>query len=294
MEYREIERRLPQIYKLGGGLVTALVNALEMQNLLPHQLSPLDLKGSIVLSEQLVASENRAWRSFLGKDTIVPTPPQELSVAMLKAKEIGWTQAEAHFFPKIEFEQDSNFPGWTVKPEEWYWQQIKTGTVAKDAATLEEGWIIIDGSQKPQYKDGKQMYENDPFTLLLTQLRKEGKIQVPDWCRDIPKASRFGVSDDELRGSVNPANANLLGVQPEEQVRVPKEIEFNVLGNLYHPEWGKTNTWEWLEDKFEDGNRLIGGNSDSGGLARVNGHASDNRDNFLGFRPLVVFSPRRI
>jgi len=217
--------------------------------------------------------------------------PQELSVAMLKAREIGWTQAEAHFLPRIELKQNSNFPGWTVKPEEWYWQKINEGKVAKDAATLEGVWVVIDGSQKPQYKDGKQMYENDPFAKLLTQLREKGKIQVPDWCRDIPKDSRFGVSHDELRNSVNPAIANLLGVQPE-QVRLPKAIEFNVLGNLYHHEWGKTTSWEWFQDKFEDAYRLIGGHSDFGGLAYVNFYASDYHGDRIGFRPLVAFPPK--
>lgn len=39
---------------------------------------------------------------------------------------------------------------------------------------------------------------------------------------------------------------------------------------------------------FEDGNRLIGSNSDNGGLANVNWNWPDNRNGNIGFRPLIV------
>lgn len=248
---------------------------------------PLD--SQFIPEQQLVSSEQEAWFRFLGHKVEISNPPPELSATLLKAHEIGWTQAEPHFLPKIELEQNSDFPGWTVKPEEWYWQKIREGKVARDAATLDGVWVIIDGSQKPQYADGKQMYENDPFAPLLKQLREEGKIQVPYWCKDIPKDSRFGISHDEIRKHVNPAIATLLGVQPE-QVGALKEIEFNVLGNLAHPEWGnKTTTSEWFQDKFEDGSRLFGGRSDDGGLGDVAYEASGGHYGDLGFRPLVVF-----
>lgn len=266
------------------------VRAAEVARVLREQYGDVPLTNYL-LPEQYGAQEQETLSKFFDRKVIIPTPPQELSVAMLKAKEVGWTQAEAHFLPKIELKQNSDISEWTVRPQDWYWQKIKEGKVAKDAATLEGIWVIIDGSQKPQYKDGKQMYENDPFALVLSQLRKEGKIQVPDWCRNIPVNSRFGISNDELQAHVNPAIANLLGVQPE-QVRLPKAIEFNVLGNFAHPEWGKTNTWEWFADKFGGGRRLIGGDSDRSGLAAVNDRASVYRDGSIGFRPLIAFPPK--
>jgi len=244
-----------------------------------------------LLPEQFGAQEQERLSRFFDRKVTVPTPPQELSIAMLKAKEIEWAQAEPHFLPKMELKQNSDVSEWTIRPENWYWQKIREGKVAKDAATLEGIWVIVDGSQKLQYKDGKQMYENDPFAKVLTQLREAKKIQVPDWCKSIPKDSRFGISNDELQTHVNPAIADFLGVQPE-QVRLPKAIEFNILGNLAHPEWGKTNTWEWFQDKFRDGCRLIGGDSDYGGLADVNFRVSDGRDGHIGFRPLVAFPPK--
>lgn len=270
-------------------IVFAVVGILHAYNT-KNQSSPWQLMDRSI-SAVLIPDRKTRLAAFFGQEVDVPNPPQELSAALIRAQEIGWTQAEAHFLPKMELKQNLNFPGWTVKPEQWYWNKIKEKKVDKNAAALEGIWVIVDGSQKPQYKDGKQMYENDPFAATLAQFRKEGKIQVPDWYRNIPANSRFGISNDELQNHVNPAIANLLGVQPE-QVRLPKAIEFNVLGNFAHPEWGKTNTWEWFADKFEGGFRLVGGGSVRGGLAFVDCDASGGHFDSVGFRPLVAFPPK--
>lgn len=262
----------------------------EVARVLREQYGDVPLTNYL-LPEQFGAQEQEKLSRFFDRKITVPTPPQELSVAMLKAKEIGWTQAEPHFLPKMELKQNSDISEWTIRPEDWYWQKIREGKVAKDAATLEGIWVIVDGSQKPQYKDGKQMYENDPFAKVLAQLREAKKIQVPDWCKNIPKDSRFGISNDELQTHVNPAIADFLGVQPE-QVRLPKAIEFNILGNLAHPEWGKTNTWEWFQDKFGGGYRLVGGGSGDGGLTGVRSGVSGGHGGYVGFRPLVAFPPK--
>lgn len=270
-------------------IVSAVVGILHAYNT-KNQLSPLQLMDRSI-STVLIPDRKTKLAAFFGQEVDVPNPPQELSAALIRAQEIGWTQAEAHFLPKIELKQNSNFPGWTVKPEQWYWEQIKERKVEKGAASLEGIWMIVDGSQKPQYKDGKQMYENDPFAATLAQLRKEGKIEVPDWCKHIPEGSRFGISHDEIRKHVNPAIATLLGVQPE-QVSLPKAIEFNVLGNLAHPEWGKTNVWEWMNEKFGGASRLIGGCSDGGGLANVGCRTAGDHGGSIGFRPRIAFSPK--
>lgn len=117
--------------------------------------------------EQYVAEEQKALSKFFDRKVTVPTPPQELSMAMLKAGEIGWTQAEAHFLPKINLKQNSVFPGWTTKPGEWFWKRLKKGELTKDATTLEGIWVVVDGSQKPDYENGKQMYKNDPFANVI-------------------------------------------------------------------------------------------------------------------------------
>lgn len=258
----------------------------------PHVSDPLalpNIEAPLSLSDQLVVREKDAWKSFLGTEDIdVPNPPQELLDALARAEEKGITVFEAHFFPRIEFEQNSQYPGWNVRPEGWYWEQIKTGNVAEGAAKLDGLWVLVDGSQKPAYDKGRQLHENDPFGLILTRLRREGKIAVPDSYRHVPEISRFAVTPNEREAHFNSALAEMLGVQAD-LVRVLRAIEFNVLGNLYHPEWGQTNTAEWFNDKFEGDDRLIGGGSDYGGLAYVYCHWSGGRGGGVGFRPLVVF-----
>ena len=93
---------------------------------------------------------------------------------------------------------------------------------------------------------------------------------------------------DEVECHAGGAAAEILGVD-KERIRVPKEIEFNIVGNLHHPEWGETNTSEWLYDTFEGGHRLLGGYSDGGGLADVDGCRPDDHLDDIGFRLLAEF-----
>jgi len=96
------------------------------------------------------------------------------------------------------------------------------------------------------------------------------------------------LSWDQLHNDILPEIAKKFGVS-QSQIRLPKAIEFNVLGNMHHSEWGETNTWEWFEDSFEADSRLVGGRSDVGGLALVNHLSSASPYDNVGFRPLVVF-----
>ena len=170
----------------------------------------------------------------------------------------------------MAFAKDDTHPGWGVKPEDWYWENITSGKIDADAPSLSGHWVIIDNTQKPDYDDGKQLYPEDPF-----------KSNLPD-------ESRFSLSWDELHGDVLPKIAERLNI-PKDKVRLPKEIEFNILGNLYHKEWGQTSTYEWFEDKFGSDRRLIGGSSDDGGLADVDWDQPGTRYGSIGFRPLIVF-----
>ena len=239
--------------------------------------------------EQLVASEKEAWKQFLGKEINIPEPPQQLFEAARLAIEHGITSFEAHLLPKLELKQNSKFPGWHIKPEEWYWQKIKEGEIAKDAARLPGVWVLVDGAQKPNYDDGKQLYENDGFGQILLRLREEGRIETPNSYSHVPRTSRFAVTPIERETHFYQALAEVLNVG-KDKVRITREIESNIIGNIHHPEWGQTNTSEWFDDKFGDGRRLVGGRSDYGGLARVDCNWRDDRLGNVGFRPLIVFS----
>lgn len=276
---REVLGRLPQVHPERADVQAMLQLA---ESLSRRRNGSVE---SISTLDQLVPQQKEAWKQFLGREIVVPQPPQELLDVWTHAIEQGITVFEAHFLPKTELKQNSKYPGWLVKPKEWFWQKIKEGKVAKDAAKLKGSWVLIDASPKPNYNDGQQLYENDPFAQTIVTLRGKDAIQTP---ANTPSTSRFKISWDEIHGQVLPEIARLLEVEGK-KVRLPKEIEFNIIGNIHHPEWGQTNTWEWFEDSFEADGRLCGGDSSHGGLADVGDDWSGDRSDGIGFRPLVVF-----
>jgi len=244
------------------------------------------------LVERFTGQKQEILSTFFGREIPVPTPPKELFDTMLRAREINWTQAEAHFLPPLRLEQDSEIPGWKVRPEQWFWDQIIEGKITSDSATLDGHWVIVDGSQKPYDEDGMPMYEKDPFASVLEKLRLEGKIEAHHgWGDETLDNSRFNISRGELREQVFPAIAELLGVK-RNQARLPKAIEFNFLGNIAHPEWNDTSTTEWFDDHFMNGDLLVGGEHFflfDEGVITVSEVPSDFRLQNLGFRPMIVF-----
>lgn len=248
---------------------------------------PLPTKDQ--LREQLVLKEKDALSHFFGKDIVVPEPPVELLSTLERFEELRVTGFEPHFLPEVVLKEKSAFPGWKVKPEKWFWQRLKDGSIEKAAATLQEGWYLVDGRTKPNYNDGKQYYENDGvIQATIHELREAGKIQT---LRSVPKDSRFGASPNEIEGIILPEFVR--NTEAEGIVRNMRYIEFNVFGNIHHPEWGNTNTGQWFSDKFSDGGRLIGGGSVFGGLANVRDVWSDARFDGTGFSPAVEFPSQK-
>lgn len=243
---------------------------------------------SVVTSVEKPSVKTSELQTFSQDQLILPETalPQEVSDALQRAEKAGIGVFEAYRLSGITLTRDSQVKGWDKKPDDWYWDQIKNGKLSPDAAKLPDAWVLIDKTQKKDYnKYGKQMYKNDPFGPILQKLRNIKKIQS---IKGTPDTSRFGISHYELTLVVLPEIAKLLGVD-KSAVKLPKEIEFNVIGNFKHPEWGKINTWEWFDDKFGVDRRLRGGFSGYGGLASVNYDWSDRHRDLIGFRPFVVF-----
>jgi len=230
-----------------------------------------------------------AIKRFSRDQLILPETqiPQEVSDILQRAERAG-IRLEPYHLSNVVLDENSSVEGWNSKPERWYWEQIGKGNIGQDAPKLSDSWVLVDPITRPDYKDGEQLHISDPLGPLLAKLRKEKKIKN---LKGIPAASRFVISPNELIAVVLPEIAELLGVEAS-AVRLPKAIEFNVIGNMKHPEWGQANTWEWFEDNFEDDNRLAGGDSDNGGLADVDYGWSCGRYGGVAFRPLVVVSPK--
>ena len=233
----------------------------------------------------LVGRESENLREFFVYDIDVPPVPEEITPEQYeKWKELGF---ELHYLPEEDLTKGRDLPGWKKKPKDWFYDKIQEGKVSEDATKLPGAWILADSREKPQYNDGDQTYEDDEkIGKVLKKLRANGVIE------DFKKAdSRFNISWGELnKTEMKEALAEILNTDPQ-NLRLPRAVEWNYLGNAFYERWGETSTWEWFEDEYDKGlGRLYGGDSDYGGLSYVYWDAPVNPIDCLGFRPLVVFS----
>lgn len=251
--------------------------------------------------DEILDRERKAHRDFFGQRFSLKSFRETLEkYGSEKISEWQRLGLEPHFLPEIAMPRDAAFPGWKVKPEDWYYNEVAAGKILRQQpggslipekeVKLEGITVLVDTRLKPPFNNGKQMFENDNLLgPIIERLRKEGKIARYDY----DKSSRFGVSADEWEEHIKPEIAKLLGLKVS-QVRLERAIEGNIIPQLYpdmprHKD-GKTNVWVWYEEYLGDrGSRLFGGFSSYGGLAYVDYYySSDFRWDRRGFRPLAV------
>ena len=250
--------------------------------------------------ERIVARERACHLAFFDQEFDLTAFAQTLK-KYGESKIRFWQKLEMEpvFLPEVAMPQDTNFRGWKVKPESWFWQKIAEGRILRQVGNklvpikevrLEGITALIDTRLKPKYDAGKQMYENDNLLgPIIEDLRRAKKIAKYEYG---PKSSRFGVSADEWETCSKPVLAQKLGLD-ESQIRLEREIEANVIPQIYlymsRKDDGKTDTWEWREEYFGDrGGRLVGGLSGGGGLAHVSDSSSGDHWHSRSFRPLAV------
>lgn len=167
----------------------------------------------------------------------------------------------------------------------WLNKQISEGRISRDVDLLPKGYFILDVS-KGLSSDSEGLGE------ILTELRRQGKIQVPDHCKKVRSDSRTALSADEIDGKdsfVVEAVASVLGLRPEEKLTTPSCAVLNYYGNLVnHPALGKVTTPEWLADSFVRGGRLIGSGF-CGDLDGVNRFAASSRHHRVSFNLMIQF-----
>lgn len=235
---------------------------------------------------ELLATQSEALDRFFGNEAL-PEPRKEHFEFIERTQEMGFS-FKLFLEPNRIFTQDADFPGWLIRPNPYFWSLIKSGRLSSDAARLSLGWVALETVQKPPYDGGQQLYYDgiDPLGPVLEDLRKKGKIKIPDWCKHVPSISRFGISPLEIEGTILNSAAELMRARKVEQ---SPYMLFNFVGNLAYPEWGQTNTSEWFADKTGDGFRLLGGLSNRGGLACVVDWDPGLHNGHVGFRLLVRF-----
>ena len=237
---------------------------------------------------EIIERERTKLRDFFGADMEVPPIPAE--VTQEKYEKWKEMKLELHYIPAADMTEDKQYPGWKKKPT----SNINLFTATKDAQNklaldtlkLNAAWVLVDTRDKPAYNDGEQEYPEDTkMGAVLADLRTAGTVS-----NFKKKDSRFNISWEELhQEDFKKKLAVLFDVKPE-AVRLPHAIEGSFLGNLHHPSWGDTNSWEWYEDSYQGSTHLLGGYSASGGLSGVSWYDAGGRDVSLGFRPLIVFS----
>jgi len=229
--------------------------------------------------KEIINKEKEVLEKFFGKKIEVPPLPKEITPERLKK----WQEKdlELHFLPAENMTQNREIKGWK-KPD---YRHINASKFPPDATELPGCWVLVDARQKPNWQSGNQMYDNDFLGLVLQELRNKGLIE-----RYKHSQSRFHIPPQNLeKPEVIEAIAKAYGLKPE-QLSLQREIEFNVIGNIHHPEWGTTSSSEWFGDRYDSVHgRLRGGSSDYGGLAYVDWYDLDYRRDIIGFRFLVRF-----
>lgn len=258
--------------------------------------------SELLTSSQLVEKTHESLKIFFGKEVKVAAP-SSLFLGFGRISEAeGFSIFSPIYFANEEFTQESNYPGWKIKPEKYFWEQIKEEMLPENARRLPGAWAYIDASIRPNYDRGKQLFENDPLAPILQKGRSQGKIEVPDLLKHVPETSRFGASPKEHDTYVFPELSKIFSKTPQVKeafarglikIRKPTATEFNFAGNLYFPHFDNANTSECLDDKVgRGGRRLFGGRKDEGGLAHVSDVWYEGHDDRRAFRPLIVFAPK--
>lgn len=278
----ELNRQLLQgLRNPGRGLCLDHVVALNAHQ---HPFVAQPLRRKLTQLEQIVADCQRALRRQFGRRHCPEVGPFPASVTEEVVARLARYNMRPVFLPDVEISEDIKLRDWIMPPAHFY-QWMRDGKIAKDAATLRYGWYAADFTVGVDYTDGSQMMPNCPWGSLITRLRTEGKVGKH---AETPAGSRFSIVPQGEWETVLTYMASTGELEfPRAQVRLERFVEFNAIGNLYDLNRGRFNMWVWLADPFEDSSRLIGGCRDYGGLANVVSYWRDDRSRDIAGRPLV-------
>ncbi len=193
------------------------------------------------------------------------------------------------FLPGEEIGKDRPLKNW-IKPEQWFYDHVANGSIKPihsdlKPTMLRRGWYLADFTVSADYIDGSQVFVNDPLASVISDLRDKKLVGKNS---NTPIGSRFAIRLDEWQDIVLAHVASKLNVM-RSQMRLERAVEFNAIGNLYDPNRGKFNAWEWFEDHFGDSYFIFGGGGVLGGLAHVSRGRLIPQCSHIAARPLVSF-----
>src|SRR3989344_5205723 len=250
----------------------------------PFAVAANDAKREI---EKFAAKTARRLSAVFKKRVVVdPLPPEFTEVNLAHWATFNMKPV---FLPREDIGASRPLKNWT-RLGMWFYDRVGDGRVKPIhpdlPPTLLRGcWCLADFTVSTDYTEGSQVFVKDPLAPIIADLRQKKLVGCHS---NTPDGSRFSITPDEWRDVVLAHVASKLGVT-RAQMRLERAIEFNAIGNLYDPNRGKFNSWEWFEDDFEGSGRLCGGSRDGGGLARVSDGWRGNRYGSIAARPLVSF-----
>lgn len=244
--------------------------------------------------ERLRLREQEALSAFFEKDIAVPPLPADVT---LERMEVWEKQRLAlHYLPREKMGEIQEERGrqvvkvrdldaWVKRPNYFH---VEVARLERNILDLRGGWMLVDTRPKPMHQGGDQMYEDDFLGPVLAELTKIGVLDGVS--RQDRPATRFHISMRDLmvQEALSPI-AQLYGIDSD-FLDLPKQIEFNLLGNMHYPEWGMTDCDEFFDDKYYQGfGNFIGGSSASGGLSYIFPAKDGTQSGKIGFRFIVRF-----
>jgi hypothetical protein len=220
-EVRKLEVRYQEVYEIA--MLSQSQKDLETVERIKRAFLLKEREARERLKKEYICfDETQKLSTFFERKVAVPPMPKEFTLEQLERWEkLGM---EVHYFPAEEMRQRKRLKHWKYQLDEGLDQLERLLPHEYSVMNILKGWIVIDGRQKPPLLEvGEMIYENDPFP-----------------------GSRFDIDPDvfdtpEMKQKM--AQAFDLSI---DHVQLPELIIWNLMLNIHHPEWGDTDTPEWV------------------------------------------------
>lgn len=198
-----------------------------------------------------------------------------------------------HYIPNISLDENLDLPLWKNKPNKIFYKKICEGKLNREAKALSGKWLLIDGRDKPT-KKVPWIRIND--VLILQKMGFNPKNYLKKWSKQLHQheylinilkekdfGSRFCLTIHEIN-DLKPFILNFLKIDSQKIIRLPFFAEYNYFGNAIYKQWRTTETWEWFEDKLNNGQYLAGGSKSVGCMGW---EPPEFWSTILTFRPVI-------
>ena len=253
-----------------------------------------------------VRSERERLLKYFGESFDVPPLPEAITKEHVEFWEKNGFKLQ--YWPRVKMDERKypgrpHVPGKRNNPKgvgiEFYDELGKIKSLPENASNpnlqglepdeLPGAWTLVDSRKKPDYDDGKQSYATERLDDSLVQGVLERLLEDKVLNKEASKCLRNKIgpsvfSNPKFWEAFSEA-LKLDGIEGA-TVRLPRAVEANATGQ--GPDWHGTSTYEWDEEIYRSGERLISGLSNDGGASYVNW--DDLPNGFVGFRPLVIFT----